>query len=204
MSFGALLNLFWQDAMNILGQDEGLSRRQNAANSMLTSFRVPFSHILFGLGSAFSSSFASCAQAIRSQPACPRRGRPSASLWWSLSCFCLGVLLSLSSKIVCAVTPRCWLKRFMSTFCLLSQSTADPWCHPFHPQHAWWCLHSSNISQSIWACCPTLISDLHSLIGIVLMLGPLLSAENKFKHRHAFLKIYVISSHNKGLKHLPL
>lgn len=64
MSLGVLLNQFSQDALNILGQDEGLSRRQDVASSVLTSFCAPFSHILFGLVPAFPSSFPSCARKI--------------------------------------------------------------------------------------------------------------------------------------------
>lgn len=133
MFFRVLLNLFWQYAMNILGQGEGLS------SSRLTSFPVPFSHIRFGLVSAFSPSFPSHAQEspICSEPACPHRARPTASLWWNISCICLGVPLPLSGKIVCAMTPRFWLRRSTPTFRLLSLSTTDPWYHPLHLLHAW-------------------------------------------------------------------
>lgn len=85
------------------------------------------------------------------------------------------ISLSLARKYV-VWPPRFCLRRFTSIFLLLSQSMADPRCHPLHLLHAQWCLHSSNKSQNIWTCCPTLISHLHSLIGMVLMLGSLLSA----------------------------
>lgn len=174
MSFEALLNLSWHNAMNVLGQNEGPSRRQDVAHSVLTSFGAPFSHVLFGPVSIFSPSFPNHSQESSCQPAHTETDQQlpfdetHLLLPWNSS-------LSLARKYV-VWPPRFCLRRFTSIFLLLSQSMADPRCHPLHLLHAQWCLHSSNKSQNIWTCCPTGIFHLHSFIGMVLMLGSLLSA----------------------------
>lgn len=129
MYFGALLILFFHSAMNIRGQDEGLSREQEMVHLgwlhlVLTSpgFCLDLLSVIPHLCSREDLSARSLAAHIETNQQLPVDETYLASSWEYLCHYLAGQCV--------ATTLGPWLMGFMFAFLLLSRSTTDKW-HPF-------------------------------------------------------------------------